>query len=156
MKCPHQIWRNLHEKEAKFTMVTSFLIMLATSLERHSWEFIYNETSFLTGDMELAIKSVVVFIFEFKLNQSAKIAIDQIKSSKGVGMIFGKDYTVIAVGINFVKKAKENKVNKKTKGFGTGCTSRSAIQIDNQSSSLKEFQEFSVEVAMEKLELFSC
>ena len=99
---PHQLFR--YEKEAMFNLL--FSILLQCGCDGRNYIYLGNELSVLTGDIELAIKhlpSNTVCIVEYKLHDSAEVALNQIKE-KNFPMRF-RDSNVILVGIQASKKS---------------------------------------------------
>jgi hypothetical protein len=108
MSVPHQIFRNLHEKEARYNLVTSLFLQIAASLEHPNWQCLGKEISTATGDIEIVMKEIhsnTVFIFEYKLNRSPAVALKQIRD-KGFPHAY-EGSKVVLVGINFKKKSKK-------------------------------------------------
>ena len=52
-------------------------------------------------DLVLEIKEYI-YIFEFKLNKSAQIALQQIKDKKYYQRFLNKDKKIVLVGLNFI------------------------------------------------------
>jgi hypothetical protein len=108
MSVPHQIFRNLHNKEARYNLVASLFLQLAASSEHSHWQCLGKEISTLTGDIEIVMKEIhsnTVFIFEYKLNRSPAVALKQICSKTFPQVYEGSK--VVLVGINFKKKSKK-------------------------------------------------
>ena len=84
------------EKESYYHALLQFLFSLL-SLESQS-EILTNN-----GRIDLALETKeYVYIFEFKLNKSAQIALEQIKDKKYYHRFLDKNKKIILVGLNFI------------------------------------------------------
>jgi hypothetical protein len=98
----HQLLR--YHKEAIFNLLFSNLFRCGC--DGKNYEYLGNELSTTTGDIELAMKhlpSNTVCIVEYKLDRSAATAIKQIKD-KNFPMRY-RDSNVILVGIQASKES---------------------------------------------------
>ena len=147
LKISHQLWRNLslkgdeesskQEVEEKrkhvgamkkkatnalgdngaiYNLIVSLILQTATSIE-DGWDFIDNEMSNMTSDMDCGVqfkdsnKKKKVWLLQYTLNKSPQVAIQQIQN-KSFPVQFGDELVeAIIVDINFVRKKLRKKSN---------------------------------------------
>ncbi|WP_044601184.1 PD-(D/E)XK nuclease domain-containing protein [Candidatus Babela massiliensis] len=84
------------EKESYYHALLQFLFSLL-SLESQS-EILTNN-----GRIDLVLETKeYIYIFEFKLNKSAQIALQQIKDKKYYQRFLDKNKKIILIGLNFI------------------------------------------------------
>ena len=97
------------EKESYYHALLQFLFSLL-SLESQS-EILTNN-----GRIDLALETKeYIYIFEFKLNKSAQIALEQIKDKKYYHRFLDKNKKIVLVGLNFINSKDRTELNFITK-----------------------------------------
>ncbi|CDK30907.1 ATP-binding protein [Candidatus Babela massiliensis] len=93
------------EKESYYHALLQFLFSLL-SLESQS-EILTNN-----GRIDLALETKeYIYIFEFKLNKSAQIALEQIKDKKYYHRFLDKNKKIVLVGLNFINSKDKTELN---------------------------------------------